>query len=318
MNACITTKTNYIDLASDPFRYSGIAEGTTLGEQLELYDMFYNSNLVAVTNTGFSPGFTDILCKNIIDKYELESVSSIKIYYGEMIKSKCDKLVVSWSPYILLLETISPPTVFRKNKIIELDINSSEQEIEFPKPIGKLKVRPFNGHPELETIPEFIDIPIDYIEIGGGINLNGSQLNDMIVEALSSRVKENLMFDGDILENLSKSFENPDDFYKNYKQNNIVDEELCCLFEIVGERNGRQIKYNAIIQHNLKDIIKKVPGSVATFVVSLVPAVIADKIISDKIKERGVIVPAQITICSEIIDECKEMGLEIQEMLDNS
>jgi len=312
MKACLNSDTHYIDLASDPFRYSGIIEGTTLDEQLELNDQFIDKNLVAVTNAGFSPGFTDILCRHVVDDNNLDVLDEVKIYLGEIIES--EKLVVSWSPYMLLLETISPPTVFRNGKIIEIGYEESLRHIEFPPPIGKIEVKTFNGHPELRTIPEFMDIPIKYVEIAGGGTFNTLELNDLIVEALSRKVKESVIFNGDVLEILSTVFENPDKFAENYRKGIIRKENSCCLIEIKGRKKGKILNYKAVIQHDIKETIKKIPtASVSTFMVSFTPAIIAREIISGKIKERGVIAPAALSIASEIIKECKKQGLNIKE-----
>lgn len=312
MKACLDTGTNYIDLASDPFRYSGIVEETTLDEQLKLDDNFKKKDLVAITNTGFSPGFTDILCRHIVDDNKLDSIEVVKIYIGERIEA--DKLVVSWSPYILLLESISPPTIFENGKIFEVDSQKNLRHFEFPKPIGKIEVKTANGHPELRTIPEFIDVPVKHLEVAGGVVLNNLELNDLIVEALSRKVRESVIFNGDILEILSSVFENPDDFAENYKKGVIKKENSCCIIEIKGRRKRQNLDYHAVIQHDISETIKKIPiASVSTYMVSFTPAIIAREIILGKIKERGVIAPAALSIASDIVIECKEIGLSIEE-----
>ncbi|MFB6089371.1 MAG: saccharopine dehydrogenase family protein [Candidatus Aenigmatarchaeota archaeon] len=312
MKACLNSDTNYIDLASDPFRYSGVMKGTTLDEQLELNEKFIKNDLVAVTNAGFSPGFTDVLCKHVVEDNNLDFLEEVKIYLGEKIESK--KLVVSWSPYMLLLESISPPTVFHNGKIIEIGSQKSLRDFKFPEPLGKIEVKTANGHPELRTIPEFIDVPVKHVEVAGGTVLNKLELNDLIVEALSKKAKESVIFNGDIIEILSSVFENPDEFTENYKKGLIKKENVCSVIEIKGKKNKRMLNYRAVIQHSIEETIKKIPtASVSTFLVSFTPAIIAREIISGKIEERGVVAPASLNIASEIIKECKETGLNIKE-----
>lgn len=312
MHACLKSRTNYVDLASDPFCYEGIGNETTLDEQLKLNNMFIKKDLVAVTNTGFSPGFTDVLCKHVVDKYSLNFINYFKVYIAELIES--DIFVVSWSPYIFLLETISQSTVYEKGKIVYLDSQQNTKTITFPRPIGKIHIRPFNGHPELRTIPEFIRIPINYLEISGGMRLNNMQINDIIVEALRRKVKESVIFKGDILEILSKSFPNPDTFAENYKKGLIKKELACCRIEIMGRKKDKRIlKYRVEIEHDIKNEIKKIPTSVSSFFVSFIPSIIAKKIGDGTISERGVIAPAALSVASDIIYECKEMGMNIKE-----
>lgn len=314
MKACLKSNTHYIDLASDPFSYSDVAKGTTLDEQLSLNNKFLNNDLLAVTNAGFSPGFTDVICKYVTNKFSLDSIDYFKVFFAENIKS--DKFVVSWSPYIFMLESISPPTVYKKGNIINLTLQDSSRDIKFPEPVGKVNVRPFNGHPELRTIPDFLNIPIDYIEISGGMKLNDMQLNDIIVEALIKQVDNSPVFNGDIFDIISKSFEDPDTFVKNYKEGIIKTDVGCCLIEMKGKAGENDITYKSVIQHDLKDEINKIPSPISAFFVSFVPSIIAKAIIDGEIKNRGVVAPAALEIASEIINECKNMGMNIGEFFD--
>ena len=311
MKACLISNTNYIDLASDPFEYPDI-EGTSFDDQLRLHNEFLNKNLLALTNTGFSPGFTDILCKHVISRNSLDSLEYVKVALGERIYS--NKLVVSWSPYILLLEAISQPTIYKKKEIVNVDSEQSSRTVTFPGPIGEIEVRIFSGHPELRTISDYVDIPIDCIEISGGYLLNNMNLNDIIVEALRKKVNETTFFEGDIFQILSTSFENPDNFIENYKNGIIKNEFTACVFEIKGKRNNENLEYHATIEHDLKEVIKTFSsGSVASFLVSFVPTIIAEKILFKEITEKGVLAPAGLSNASEIIEECKKMGLNFKE-----
>lgn len=316
MKACSDCNVNYIDLASNPFDYPGLDEGTTLNDQLKLNEKFKAKNLVAITNAGFSPGFTDILCKYFVAKNNIESIDSIKIYFGEIINAEKGKLVCSWSPYTLMLETISPPTIYSKGKIRELTLSESLKEVVFPEPIGKLKVKPFNGHPELKTISEFLGVPVGYLEVGGGMYLNNLDLNDIIVEALGQQVKKSLQFQGDVLERLAQSFEPSDLFAENYQKGLITDEIFCGLIEIVGRKKASRIKYTVKVMHDLKEVLKTTPGvSIATFVVSFVPGILALMLAKGKIHQKGVLVPAQLENSNEIIEQTKSKGLNISEVI---
>ena len=68
---------------------------------------------------------------------------------------------------------------------------------------------------------------------------------------------------------------------------------------------------------NLKEVIKTFfSGNVASFMVSIVPSIVTEKILSNEITERGVIAPAGLSSASEILEECKNMGLNFKEYSD--
>jgi len=311
MTSCLKTDTNYIDLASDPFEYPDL-KGTSFSDQLKLHDSFKKKKLLAITNTGFAPGLTDLLSKNVVNEYLLDQIDYIKIYLAEKIISK--KFVVSWSPYMFLLESISPPTVYINKKIETIETENSFRKIIFPKPIGNIKLTVFSGHPELKTIPFYLDIPIDYIEICGGYILNDMEFNEIIIKALRDKIGKSIIFNGDIFEILSTSFENPDEFINNYKTGNIKNEYAACIFKLKGKKGNKTFEYKAIMEHNLKDVYKIFcSGSVSSFMVSIIPAILAEKIINKKISQTGVIAPAGLKNVNEIIEECKKFGLSIKE-----
>lgn len=311
MGACLETNTNYIDLASDPFYYNSIV-GSSLEDQLKLNNLFLDENLVAITNTGFSPGFTDIICKSIIENNSLDFVEYFKVNFAERIKSS--KLVTSWSPYYLLLESILPSTVYKNGNIEEINFQQGYKNINFPKPLGVIKVKILNGHPELKTIPYALDIPINYVEIGGGYKLNNMNINDLIVEALGQKVKDSFIVNGDIFKIISSSFENPNKFVNNFKEGIIRDYHFGSFIELLGYHGNKTLMYTSTINHDYRNILPHFPfGSGSAFTVSLTPSIIAKKILTNKIKNKGVLVPGNLDCCGTIIDECKAMGLNLKE-----
>ncbi len=307
MKACLHSGTNYIDLASDPFEYSD-QKKTTFEAQLELHDDFVKKGLLAVTNAGISPGLTDILTKAFIEKYSLDSVDNIEIYLAEEIRS--DEFVISWSPHTFLLEYLLPPTILKQNEITVLDAEESYRKIEFSPPIGEMKLKVFNGHPELRTIPQYIDKPIDQIEIAGAYRLNEMNSDEIILKALEKQITESFLFQGDILEILSSSFKGPENFMDLFNEGIVENEISEFIYRIKGRKDDEILQKEVTITHTLKEISKSFPvGTVSSFMVSFVPVIISEKILENEIERVGVIAPAGLENSMEIIEECGDMGL---------
>jgi len=317
MNACIKSKSNYIDLASDPFIYPGIKAKTAIDYQLELHDSFVKNDLISVTNAGASPGFSDLLCKHAVQSNLLDSIQHVKIYFIEIIES--DRLISSWSPYILMLESILPATIFKGNAIVELDTNQRRKQVEFPSPFGKIEITLFNGHPELRTIPEFINVPVEHIEVGGSTLLNDMRLDDIIIESLRRKVKENMIFNGDIFEILATSFESPEKFIDYFNRGIIKKEVLCSQIEIKGKKKDKSVIYHASTLLDFERANKNNPlATASSYMVSIVPTIITNKIIEGKIIEKGVIAPAALSIASDIIEESEKYDICFRESVELS
>ena len=311
MRACIKSKCNYIDLGSDPFKYEGL-EGTSLDDQLPLNDSFSKNELIALTNAGASPGFSDLLCKHASETYNFDSLEKVSIYFSEIIESKV--FISSWSPYILLLESLLPATVYLENEIVILPNSKRKKTVNLPPPFGSTQMTLFNGHPELRTIPQFINIPVSYVEVGGSLIFNEMNLDDMILESLRRKVTNKLDFEGDIIEGLSSSFEPTNSFVDLFNLGEIKEEMLFCYTDIVGKAGNDYFKYSASTKIDIKEIIKKTPFASATsYMVSIVPTLLTKKIIEGGIDQRGVLAPAALDIASEIIKLSEKFDIDLVE-----
>ena len=311
MKACISNKSNYIDLASDPFEYPGIDKRTTFSEQLTLHDAFKKNNLVAIPNCGFSPGTTDIIVKNFIEETHVTKINAIIVHFGEKIIA--DKLIFSWSPYTVLLETLFPPTIYKNKSVSELPNVEGWKEIDFKEDVGKINLRIFSGHPELKTIPNYIALPINYIEIGGGMKLNNLQLPEIILDALSKRISKTTHIEGDLLNELSKEFDSPDNFVENHLAGHIENEYFCGVIHLTGELNNKTITYTYTIREDLKKTLKSFPvSSVGNLVVAFMPVAVIDLILTNKVELTGVITPINLKHPSKILNKIRSFGLNIK------
>jgi saccharopine dehydrogenase (NAD+, L-lysine-forming) len=310
MRACLATGTNYIDLASDPFEYPGIDPSTTLDAQFKLDGEFRDAGLLAVTNAGFAPGLTDILCAHFVSQNRLQSVESVEIYMGESVRSQ--KFVCSWSPYIFMLESAFPPTVYRNGRIEETGMDESVRQVSFPKPLGKMKVRLFSGHPELRTITEFVGVPVKRMEIGGGYMLNGLDLSDIVVWALSRQLNAGTSYSGDLLQMLAEKFEPVERFTRSFREGAITADAACGLVTMRGtDRDGREVCMRFESSYDLRDTLLEDPqSSVTEFMVAFMPCALARRMLAGELDERGVIVPAQLKDPGAIVRGMKELGLK--------
>jgi len=312
MNACLMSNIHYIDLASDPFSYPGMDKSTTLDSQLKLDTNFVNKDLLALTNLGFSPGLTDIICKYFKQKYSIKNISSISINLAEYMNS--DKLVASWSPYIMILGAVNPSTVFKDGKIKEIDTFNNVSQINFPPPIGKLSMRIVSGHPELRTIPENIGIPVDYLEVRGGAKFNNLEVHDIIVAALTKKIRDNIQFSGDVIKWLASAFEPPQKFEDNVKNGSVEDESFFSKIIIKGKNDEGEVKKEYLISCKLAQIMDISPlVGATTFSVSFVPSIVAEQIVSGDIKLTGVKTATNLKETEGIIKEIRKSGLNIRE-----
>ena len=140
LEAAIEAGVDFIDICDDP-------EPTL--KELELHEMAEKAGIAAVIGLGNNPGVGNLCAKYGWSK--LDSVEEIKFIwihpaFGESGDASIEHAINVFSGKAI---------IFRDGNWMEVQAGSDDEEIEFPKPIGKVKVV-VTGHPEPITIPRYL------------------------------------------------------------------------------------------------------------------------------------------------------------------
>ncbi|MFA6269373.1 MAG: saccharopine dehydrogenase NADP-binding domain-containing protein [archaeon] len=311
LKTCLANKAHYLDLASDPFKYPDTPESTTFDTLYKYNEKFLNNNLLAISNAGLSPGLTDLLVKHITNNKDIKEIDLIKISLAEKIDSK--EIVASWSPHILMLEFLSPPTILNNGKIIEINSEKNSEIHQFPSPLGPIKIYPFSGHPELVTIPKFINKKINRIEIRGGMNIGNLNLEQITLEAIRKRTcVSQTIKNENIFSWISKSFVSPANFLEAQRKGIIISEIGGMEIEVYSKNELNNLKYSIVCIIDLETSQHLLPlANVSTYLVSVFPSVLIELLTEDKIKERGVICAGALSETKEILTRVEKKGLNL-------
>jgi saccharopine dehydrogenase (NAD+, L-lysine forming) len=155
MKTALKVKANYQDLCS-------LLKDFKTPEQLKYHEAFKKNNLLALINTGVSPGITNLLAKSLSE--ELEKLETIKIRVLEEQITK--EYIPSWSVKVTADE-ITAPTLIYKNKKYSFVTPFDDSELfEFPSPYGKREVVNIYGD-EISTIPKYLNLKNVSYKAGG-------------------------------------------------------------------------------------------------------------------------------------------------------
>ncbi len=142
MKACLKAQTNYLDLG-------GLFHMTK--KQLKLNNEFKKINKTAILGCGSTPGITNVLASYGYKK--LKKVNEIYITFGDYDKTKyLQPFVLPYSMQTLFDEFTLKPALLKNGKLIFVNPGSGEKYIDFPKPVGKLQGF-YSLHSELATFP---------------------------------------------------------------------------------------------------------------------------------------------------------------------
>ncbi len=145
MEACADTGTHYVDLG-------GLFHTTR--RQLTLHDRFAAAGATAVVGMGASPGTTNVMAA--LAARELEAVESVEIRLGIADFATHDAaLPLPYAAPTLLDEFSMPAMVWRGGRWNAVPAMSEQEEIEFPAPVGRVRVG-HTLHSEVATLPRYL------------------------------------------------------------------------------------------------------------------------------------------------------------------
>jgi saccharopine dehydrogenase-like NADP-dependent oxidoreductase len=142
MEACADAGTHYVDLG-------GLYHTTR--RQLALYDRFVAAGVTAVVGMGGSPGTTNVLAA--LAGRGLEVVEEVEVRLGVAdFAPSAAPVPVPYAIQTILDEFAVPAMTFRDGKLVEVPAMSEQEELDFPPPVGRVRVG-HTLHSEIATLP---------------------------------------------------------------------------------------------------------------------------------------------------------------------
>ena len=286
MEACLKSKTNYIDLG-------GLYHYTK--KQLKLNNQFQKANLTAIIGMGASPGITNVLAKyasKFLDK--IENIE-IKIGYKDFSTYKqISPLSASYSMQTILEEFSWKPAVFINGKIKFVEPISGREEYNFPEPIGMQKPQ-YTIHSEIATLPYTLK---------------------------AKNVSFKIAFDDDFVDKIKMLKENGFISDEKIKINNnefnikeVSAEILKKLPKTISEKINQYEIIRVILSNKHKKIIMDVKikgvGETIDKDTGVPPSIIAQMIVDGKITNKGVFPPESIILEEDFFKELAKRRIYI-------
>lgn len=317
MKACLQEKVHYLDLIALPYAEEGISKDETIGAQLELDHQFREANLVAIPSVGISPGWTLFAAGEMIK--EMDEVRRVVIRWSDYIDT--DQYTCSINPTFVFTEWLGAPypSAWKNGTVVAEDLIGSEEEFEFPAPIGKRKVYTCTSQPDIVMIPTLSPKPIPYCVEKGGVNLGKLDPLHVIIKGIQqATAKQGYDYNEiNMIEEFGKTMIPPTEQAEMLANGTIRDRAICFSVEVDGARNGEfvsHIQYNTCTQAAAERYLPWIAPAVYDTVGGL-PIILIEMIASGELKQRGVFSVSQLNLGKEINDALKVRGHMITEKI---
>ena len=142
MEACADSGTHYVDLG-------GLFHTTR--RQLALHDRFVDAGVTAVVGMGGSPGTTNVLAALAGQGLEVVEEVEVRLGVADFAPSSAP-VPVPYAIQTILDEFAAPAMTFRDGRLVEVPAMSEQEELDFPPPVGRVRVG-HTLHSEIATLP---------------------------------------------------------------------------------------------------------------------------------------------------------------------
>jgi lysine 6-dehydrogenase len=142
MEACADTGTHYVDLG-------GLFHTTR--RQLALHDRFVDAGATAVVGMGASPGTTNVMAALAARGLDVVEEVEVRLGIADFTPSTAP-LPVPYAIDTLLDEFAAPAMAFQDGRLVEVPAMSAQEELDFPPPVGRVRVG-HTLHSEVATLP---------------------------------------------------------------------------------------------------------------------------------------------------------------------
>jgi hypothetical protein len=156
LDACLDVGAHYIDMAS----YGLGADGTSYDERLR------SAGLVAISNTGASPGVTDLLARRL--REGMASVTAITVRWAD--RSDASDLMPPTTAAHTYTVCMPSPKALEHGELVDRDLFGDADLFEWPDPIGTMRMFPARIKAEMYTLGEAMpDVERIEAKVGMGI-----------------------------------------------------------------------------------------------------------------------------------------------------
>ena len=235
LESALAAGVNYQDLCSH------LADLKT-PEQLKFHEPFRRAGLVGMINTGVSPGITNLLARNAVDR--LERVDEIKIRTIE--EQTADELVFSWSPKETFDEITAPPLIYDHGRYRFTKLFGDPEDFDFPAPFGTSRVISIYGD-EISTLPRYIKVKkVTYKSCGSDLEAAKS-----LYALVRSDPKAKL-----------PPLPTPGQMIRMIREGRIKNAFFLSVVDVVGKKTGRKVKIRSVAKYpDIKQISRIIPGA---------------------------------------------------------
>lgn len=310
LEACMKAGSHYLDMAADIYSPPGVKRPgkNSFEAEIEKFNQGYlDRGLAGVLCMGMDPGAVNVFARWAMDR--LDTASSIRVLDADNAEVKGYRFASLFSPETLFEELNAVPYHVRNGKITSGKPLETEVDWHrFPEPIGLVKTYAV-AHEEgvsLGTYPPFVEKGVQYSVFKYALSdkvVNLARSMDLLQLDTWKKIK----VDGVEVSPIRVATAH---LPKPAQLGATVDGYSCVGTEVRGTKDRKRVEYFIYTMDSHRDTYEKYGYSLTVVQTGIPPALTAKLLATDKIPERGVMMPEALDP-EELMSQFAREGLPI-------
>jgi saccharopine dehydrogenase (NAD+, L-lysine forming) len=291
LDACLQAGSHYIDMAADIYSPPGVKKPgkNSYEAEIEKYNQAYlEKGLAGILCMGCDPGAVNVFARWAMDR--LDTASSIRVLDADNAEVKGYRFAVLFSPETLFEELNAIPYYVKDGRVtpgkpLETEVDWHR----FPDPIG-LQQTYAVAHEEgvsLGLYPPFVEKGVKYSVFKYSVSEQMVHVAKSI-DLLNLDTWKKVKVDGVEVSPIRVATAN---LPKPAQLGATVDGYSCVGTEVRGTKDRKRVEYFIYTMDSHRDAYEKWGYSLTVIQTGIPPALTARLLVTDKIKERGVMMP---------------------------
>jgi saccharopine dehydrogenase (NAD+, L-lysine-forming) len=310
LDACLTAGSHYIDMAADIYSPPGVKRPgkNSYEAEIEKYHQSYlERGLAGILCMGCDPGAVNVFARWAMDR--LDTASSIRVLDADNAEVRGYRFAVLFSPETLFEELNAVPYYVKDGRVTSGKPLETEVDWHrFPDPIGLQKTYGV-AHEEgvsLGLHPAFVDKGVKYSVFKYSISDQMYHVAKSI-DLLNLDTWKKVKVDGVEVAPIRVATAN---LPKPAQLGATVDGYSCVGTEVRGTKDRKRVEYFIYTMDSHRDTYEKWGYSLTVVQTGIPPALTARLLVTDKLKERGVMMPEALDP-EQLMDNFSREGLQI-------
>jgi saccharopine dehydrogenase-like NADP-dependent oxidoreductase len=310
LEACLRARSHYLDMAADIYSPPGVkrpGKNSFEAEIEKFNDAYLDQGIAGILCMGIDPGAVNVFARWAIDR--LDTASSIRVLDADNAEVRGYRFAVLFSPETFFEELGAVPYFVKDARVVSGKPLETEIEwIRFPEPIGLQKTYAV-AHEEgvsLGIYPPFVEKGVRYSVFKYSLSEKVVNISKSL-QLLNLDTWKKVKVDGAEVAPVRVASAN---LPKPAQLGATVDGYSCVGTEVRGTKDRRRVEFFVYTMDNHRDTYERYGYSLTLVQTGIPPAITAKLLVTEKIPERGVMMPEALDP-GELMNSFTREGLPI-------